>query len=178
MNRRMGLIEHTIIHYKEGQLFNAEIYRKAVRAIIRKQDKILLVHSADVGDYKFPGGGVEKQEDYSQALRREIKEECGLILAAIKEKLIRITEMSQSKVSETTLFKMISEYYVCTVKTEHTIQRLDAYEKELGFMPIWITIEEAIEQNKQMLKSLNNNRPSWLQREIWAMEALNEIEYT
>ena len=68
MNGRIGLIEHSIVHYNKGQIFNTEIYRKAVRAIIRKQDQILLVHSTNVGDYKFPGGGVEKQEDDSEAL--------------------------------------------------------------------------------------------------------------
>ncbi|MCD4776993.1 MAG: NUDIX domain-containing protein [Candidatus Aegiribacteria sp.] len=172
------MIEHSIIHYKEGQIFNAEVYRKAVRAIIRRKEEILLIHSTNVGDYKFPGGGVEKQEDDSEALRREIKEECGLVLSEIKEKVIRITEMSQSRESETTLFKMISEYYVCTVKTEYVRQQLDEYEEELGFIPIWITLEKAIEQNKQMLKSSNGKRPSWLEREIWVMETMKDREFT
>lgn len=61
------MIEHSIIHYKEGQIFNAEVYRKAVRAIIRRQEEILLIHSTNVGDYKFPGDAVEKQEDDSEA---------------------------------------------------------------------------------------------------------------
>ena len=172
------MIEHKIIYHKEGQLFNAIIHREAVRAIIRKQDKILLVHSANVGDYKFPGGGVEKQENYTEALRREIREECGLVLDSINERLIRITELSESKESVKTQFKMISEYYACTIATEHTVRRLDAYEKELGFVPVWTTLEKAIEHNKRLLKAPCNNKPPWLHREIWAMEALNRMEHT
>ncbi|NOQ22353.1 MAG: NUDIX domain-containing protein [Candidatus Aegiribacteria sp.] len=172
------MIEHSIIHYNKNQIFNTEIHRKAVRAIIQRQDKILLVHSTNVGDYKFPGGGVEKQEDDSEALRREIQEECGLILSEIKEKVIRITEMSQSKESGTTLFKMISEYYVCTVKAERVRQKLDKYEEELGFRPVWIDLEKAIEQNKQMLISSKVNTPSWLERELWVMEVMNKGKVT
>ena len=175
---RIRLIEHLIIHYNKDQKFNAEVYRKAVRAIILRQDKVLLIHSTNVGDYKFPGGGVEKQEDDSEALRREIREECGLVLSEIKEIVIRITELSQSKESETTLFKMISEYYLCEVNNEYVTQQLDKYEEELGFIPIWITIEKAIGLNKQILKSSKDKKPSWLEREILAMEAMNEREFT
>ena len=36
-------------------------YREAVRAIIIKDKKILMVHSKNK-DYKFPGGGIKKGE--------------------------------------------------------------------------------------------------------------------
>ena len=51
-------------------------YRVAIRAIILQGDKILMVKS-NTGDYKFPGGGVEKGETPEETLRREVQEETG-----------------------------------------------------------------------------------------------------
>ncbi|WP_377890809.1 NUDIX domain-containing protein [Alkalihalobacillus sp. R86527] len=41
--------------------------REAVRAVMIRGDRILLVHS-NLGDYKFPGGGVEESETHADAI--------------------------------------------------------------------------------------------------------------
>ena len=51
-------------------------YREAVRAVIVRGNKILMVHSTN-RDYKFPGGGIKKGENRIDALKREVKEETG-----------------------------------------------------------------------------------------------------
>ena len=53
------------------------IYRTAVRGVILRGRTLLMIHSANVGDYKFPGGGVDEGETHAQALRREVQEEGG-----------------------------------------------------------------------------------------------------
>lgn len=50
------------------------IERIAIRAIILDNDQILLMHS-NRGDFKFPGGGLEKNESNEECLKREVREE-------------------------------------------------------------------------------------------------------
>lgn len=53
-----------------------EIYRVAVRSIIFKYGKLLMIESDD-GELKFPGGGMEDGEDDIETLIRETLEETG-----------------------------------------------------------------------------------------------------
>lgn len=64
----------------------SKIERHAVRAIIRKDNRIALVKSKKEGFYKFPGGGIENDEEHIDTLIRETEEETGLI---IKENTVR-----------------------------------------------------------------------------------------
>ena len=52
------------------------IRRTAVRGIIYDRDRLLMVQTR-LGDYKFPGGGVQENETHEEALKREIAEETG-----------------------------------------------------------------------------------------------------
>lgn len=56
--------------------YQKTIHRHAVRAVILDEDRILMVQS-NKGDYKFPGGGIEKGESPEEALVREVLEETG-----------------------------------------------------------------------------------------------------
>lgn len=67
-----------IYHGDNLCLTGNKIERKAVRGIIRRNDEFLMIYSPVNGDYKFPGGGIEKWESHKDALTREIEEECGL----------------------------------------------------------------------------------------------------
>jgi len=51
---------------------------KAAKAVIVKDDKILLIKKADTilnSPWELPGGKLEEDEDYFTALKREVKEE-------------------------------------------------------------------------------------------------------
>ena len=65
----------------------AGIDRLVVAAVIREGDRVLLLerNPADYlgGLFELPGGVVEPGETLHQALRREVAEETGLIVAAI-----------------------------------------------------------------------------------------------
>ena len=52
--------------------------RPSVRGIIIKDGKVAMIHSQKYNYYKFPGGGMEKNEDQISTLLREVKEEAGL----------------------------------------------------------------------------------------------------
>jgi 8-oxo-dGTP diphosphatase len=43
------------------------VRRTAVRAVIRRGDELLMIHSSVGGDFKFPGGGLEPGESTGAA---------------------------------------------------------------------------------------------------------------
>lgn len=58
---------------------------RGVKCIIQWQDKILFVRiSYAHKGWTVPGGGVEKRESFEEAVRREVKEEVGIVLGEVK----------------------------------------------------------------------------------------------
>lgn len=141
-------------------------YREAVRAIIMDNNKILLIYSEKNGDYKLPGGGVEEGETYEEALIREVEEEAG-VRVSINKELFRVMEYDEGQFDDCDLFKMLSIYYEAHV-TKNLKQNLDSYEYEMGFIPKWVEISQAIEKNKEILNS--GNFPRWTKRETLILE--------
>lgn len=58
--------------------------RIVVTALIKKEDKYVFIKKKGEDIYHLPGGAVEENEDVYEALRREVKEECGLEIKDIK----------------------------------------------------------------------------------------------
>ena len=145
--------------------------RVAVRAVISQDDKLLMVHS-NKGDYKFPGGGVHKQEKYEDALKREVEEETGYILNNVKGVAGTIIERKKDELENNAVFQMTSYYYLCEASDRKTSQKLDDYEAELDFSPEWIRLDEAIAENEKALK--NTDRNAWTYRETLALKRLKE----
>ncbi len=84
-----------IYHNKNLDLDGKIITREAVRGIILKKNKILMIFSTKNGDYKFPGGGIEAEETAIGALKREIKEACGGLVTKIKGNIGKIIEFKK-----------------------------------------------------------------------------------
>ena len=122
--------------------------------------------------FTFPGGGVDEGEAREDALRREVREECGAELSRIGEEIGSVIEYDNDTETNFDTFKMTSHYYRCEVTDGFGAQKLDGYERDLGFMPVWIDIEEAIRVNKSLLASANP--PEWLKRENFLLEYLRE----
>ena len=142
--------------------------RDAVRAVILRGQDLLMVYSSKVGDYKFPGGGVNAGESHQHALARELLEECGATLLGVDDGMGVIIEYDHAKESDFDVFKMTSSYYFCRVGDGFHRQTLDEYEHALGFQPAWINVKDAIEANKSLLSL--NKPPKWLRREIFALD--------
>ncbi len=147
--------------------------RQAVRAIVIKDNKILMVHT-NKGDYKFPGGGIKKSESHEEALRREVTEETGYIVNEMKEEAGMIVQRNPNQFDSTGIFQMTSYYYFCDVKENTTKQHLDKYEEEQEFSPIWISIDEAIAENEALLTQKNTHINPWVYRETLALKRIKE----
>lgn len=103
--------------------------RPSARAIIIKDNKIYMVHSLVYDYYKFPGGGIEKNESTIDALIRETKEEAGLIV--IKDSIKEYGYVHRvQKADEPSYSKFIQDnyYYICEVENKILEQQLDDYE--------------------------------------------------
>ena len=103
--------------------------RPSARAIIIKDNKIYMVHSLVYDYYKFPGGGIEKDESTIDALIRETKEEAGLIVIPNSIKEYGYVHRVQ-KADEPSYSKFIQDnfYYICNVENKILEQQLDDYE--------------------------------------------------
>lgn len=158
-------------------LLGKTVFREAVRGIIKKGNKLLMVHSSKEGDYKFPGGGINDGETHEEALVREIREECGARVLDISSDFGKVIEYGKPKEKDYDVFKMVSYYYVCNVDPVLGEKSLDDYEEKLGFEPAWIDIDSAIEANKAIISTKKHNVPKWTQRELFVLELLKE-EFT
>lgn len=157
---------------EEGLKINC---REAIRAIIIQDKKILLVQS-NKGDYKLPGGGIEANEKHAECLMREVTEETGYVNCVVKEKLGTVIERKLDEYDERALFQMTSHYYICDLTNNNKIaQQLDKYEIAQEFTPVWVTLDEAIEQNDKILNSLEAEKNSWIMREIYVLKKLKNI---
>lgn len=147
--------------------------REAVRAISIKNNKILMIKT-NKGDYKLPGGGIKKLESHKEALKREISEETGYDCVKVGDLVGIIIERNKDLFDENKIFEMTSYYYLCNISDKNKEQLLDDYEKELGFEPIWVDINESIENNKKHENIFDKNR-TWLKREIHVLHKIKDI---
>ena len=159
------------IHRSEGvSVHGSTIHRHAVRAVMLRGQALLMIYASRVGDYKFPGGGVDQGESHEQALIREVKEECGMSLLQVGREICRVVEYDLPIEHEYNVFKMTSYYYQCEVQDSFGSQKLDDYEVDLGFEPVWIDLDLVMEFNKVLLNT--SHPPRWLDREVLVLEYL------
>ena len=137
--------------------------RLAIRGVLFFQNKLLMIQTSK-GDYKFPGGGQEKNEKDFETLNREFTEETGfenLITSENQIELIGKTfTQNVDTEKENTFFKMDSRYYLINISDEEFAkinnvgQNLDDYEKDLNFTYKFISVKDAYEKNKSFLPFL------------------------
>ena len=150
--------------------------RPSARAIIIKNNKIYMVHSLLYDYYKFPGGGIEKDESSIDAVIRETKEEAGLII--IKESIKEYGYVHRKHKSinpNYEIFDQYNYYYLCDVENNILKQNLDDYEKEEKYTLELIDPKIAINVNRN-----NNHGPTdleMLEREAKVLELLIKDGY-
>ncbi len=177
----------TIYRHENVNIGGKTFFREAVRGIIFRNTppraaagalskELLMIYSPVNGDYKFPGGGIEPSEPHLEALRREIREESGATLTQVTGELGQMLEYANAMEDDFETFKMFSYYYFCEINGEIGDLDLDDYEEELGFRPVWVSIEKALEANIKVLAE-SNPAPRWTRREVFVLEILlNEYQ--
>jgi 8-oxo-dGTP diphosphatase len=163
-----------IFRSKEVKTAGRTIRREAVRGIDLRGHELLMIYSPVNGDYKFPGGGVGAGETHAEALAREIREECGAACVCIDHGLGKVIEYDFAEEAEFDTFCMTSYYYFCQVEDSFGVQALDNYERDLGFRPVWVDIDEALVTNRTALQSQTKDFPTWTARETWVLEHIKQ----
>jgi 8-oxo-dGTP pyrophosphatase MutT (NUDIX family) len=147
------------------------VRRQAVRAVIRRGDELLMVHSTVAGDYKFPGGGIEAGESPAEALAREVREECGLAVVHVAGVPVIVVEERRPGQETGAVLSMQSSYHECVVDHDQEHPRdLDPYEAVLGFEPVWVTVEHAARVDADVLAG--GGAQPWVARELAVLRLL------
>ncbi len=163
----------TEIYRSPGVNINGRtVYRTAVKGVVLRGRNLLLVYSSKVGDYDFPGGGLQEGETHAEGLDREIREECGMLVAHIGSEIGAVIEYDTPIEPDYDVFKMISHYYYCDVQEEPMPQKLEDYEQELGCTPVWVDIDHALQVNESFLQS--DREPKWLKKNIFVLEYIKQ----
>ena len=150
--------------------------RPSARAIIIKDNKIYMVHSLVYDYYKFPGGGIEKNESNIDALIRETKEEAGLVV--IKDSIKEygyVHRIQKAKDPGYSMFIQDNFYYLCDVEDRKINQNLDDYEDFEKFTLELVDPKIAINANRN-----SNHGPKnldMIEREAKVLELLIKDGY-
>ena len=136
----------------------SELHRLAVRALVRRTGRLLLVESAD-GDLALPGGGVEPGESLEDALRREVREETGAVLREVTGAFGEVVEHSPAREPDVDVFTMTSRYFTCHVHDEVGTQTLDDYERDLRLTPVWLETAAALARLREVAGSTWRRSP-------------------
>lgn len=150
--------------------------RPSVRAVIISDKKLAMVYSKKYDYYKFPGGGIESNEDHITALKREVLEETGLtILDSSVKELGSVLRIQKSSFAERTIFEQQNFYYLCDVDDTLDLQSLDDYESDEGFTLNFVSASDAVMTNKS--HSHGDYDLILIERETRVIEYLVENNY-
>lgn len=150
--------------------------RPSARAIIIKGNRIAMIYSQKYHYFKFPGGGIEADEEHLSALIREVREEAGMVVIPESVKEYGCVHRQQ-KGKNDDIFVQDNFYYLCQVRDEAVAQELDPYEAEEGFRPEFVLPEVAIAANYSNDHGDRTDDPRLLvmaQREAKVLELLME----
>lgn len=125
----------TINQYGAEYSPSPEFTRIGCRAIIIKDNKILLSHEMNTGVYLTPGGGLESGESLEECVNREVREETGYTVK-VKRPFVKVNEYFYDKL-------FVSNYFVCEI-TGRSKQSLTETEIIHGVEPEWVEIETAL----------------------------------
>lgn len=157
---------------KNYDINGEKFYRPSARGIIIKDGKIAMIHSKKFNYYKFPGGGIEKDEDKILAMIREVQEETGLTVIPESVKEYGMVHRIQKGDFED-IFEQDNYYYLCQVEEGIQAQKLDEYEYEEGFNVQYVKPQYAIDVN------LNEEHfgydPVMIEREVRILKMLKEV---
>ena len=150
--------------------------RNSARSIIIRNGKIAMIHSRKYDYYKFPGGGIEQEEDPADAMIRETREEAGLVVIpeTVREYgYVHRIQKSDSDPAE--VFVQDNFYYLCSVQDEVVSQELDGYESKENYTLEFVDPIAAIQKNRNVGQSPYNRL--MFEREAQVLEMLIEEGY-
>ena len=126
--------------------------RYGVRAIIQR-DGLFAMQQSNTGEYKIPGGGMDKGETIAEALAREVREETGLVIKTeTMQELGEILDVHKDIFDGKSKYVAHSLHYSCDVEDELVETAMTESEIAKGFHLAWADIDTIIETNERLMK--------------------------
>ena len=143
--------------------------RVACRALVIKEDRVLISYEKNVDLYMLPGGGCEEGETSKECVIREVEEETGNIIT-VGDPILEIDEYYENE-------KYIT-YYFCGNIVGQGKQRLTEGETRDGMEPLWMKLDEikAIFAKHESYRNIWEEKRGLYLREYTALENIS-IEY-
>lgn len=162
----------THFHPEIKTLENKSVFtRLATRSIAVYGDEILLMYTARYEDYSLPGGGLDLGEDRIEGMIRELCEETGAKDIKNIKPFGAYEEYRPWYKPDYDIQHMISYCYTCEISKDLGTPKLEAYEIKNGMEAKWINIHEAINHNKEIIKSSDKKGMS-IERETYLLELI------
>ena len=144
--------------YNHSKIKEAEIHDRVIRVkalIVNSKKEILLGES--FGTIQFPGGHVEENESFKQALKREVKEETGIELQEELEPFFAIKHfLKDYPVVGNNRSVEIYYFYIKTDEPYHLEKtNLDDQEKTGNFTLQYVPLKKV---KRVLIASLNQNQ--------------------
>lgn len=168
----MRLLKSTI-HPEVESLELSQFERLATRAIVLKDDKILLLYTARYDDYTLPGGGVDAGENMIEGFKRELMEETGA------KNIRNITEFGLYEEfrpwykDDFDIMKMQSYCYRCEIDAQLGETNFEDYEIKNGMKVVWLPIVDAIKHNEKTIQQSDKKGMS-VERELFLLKLIQK----
>ncbi|MBE0486143.1 NUDIX domain-containing protein [Marinobacter sp.] len=160
---------HPELVSREGRVLR----RHAARGIVLREEKILLLFTERYNDFSLPGGGIDEGEDITIALARELEEETGARDVRVKQHYGFIEEYRPHWKPEYDLMHMTSHFFVCDVAAKLAEVRMESYEIANGMKPVWVSVDEAMQHNRQVMARQETSMGQSIQRETFMLEKIS-----
>ena len=145
--------------------------RNSARGIIIRDGKVAMIHSLKYDYYKFPGGGIEKDERPVDAMIRETREEAGLlVIPETVREFGYVHRVQRSGSDPAERFVQDNYYFLCEARETITEQELDDYESKERFTLEFVEPMKAIYTNRHVGESPHNGM--MFEREARILEML------
>lgn len=135
-----------------------------VRAVIQKDGKLAMERSR-LGEYKFPGGGVDQGERLEEALCREVREETGLVVKRDSiQALGEILEMREDLFKKGQKYICHSYFFQCDTEEKMVPTARTESELRQGYELAWVEPERILSGNQTFLYK------KWIARDTLFLE--------
>ena len=168
----MRLLNSTV-HPDVKPLEQTSFERIATRAIVLKQDKILLLYTARYDDYTLPGGGVDKDEDIIEGFKRELIEETGAKNIHNIKAFGLYEELRPWYKDDFDIMKMKSYCFSCEIDAQLGETNFEDYEIKNGMKVVWLPISEAIKHNEKIIAESDKKGMS-VERELFLLKLIQK----
>lgn len=152
----MRTIVHNSDNVKKEEI--TSVVRRARALIINSKDEILLGYCD--GNYQFPGGHLEHGETIEECLKREVKEETGIILNSDYPCILMIKYYNRNWPNDGDITYTEFNYYLVKTddKPNYDNLDLDDWEKQHDYRCLYVKLSELEDLLTRTINDHHNNK--------------------